>query len=66
MKEVIASLAARSKDVRAHLRIRWSVFGKEEGYLSSIEPPVSMEFDGFDGLSTTRHFIVSIRKEDRR
>ncbi|WP_437723070.1 hypothetical protein [Sorangium sp. So ce861] len=66
MKEVIASLAARPIDIRAHLRVRWSVFGKEEGYLPSLEAPVSMEFDGFDGLSTTRHFIVAIREEERR
>ncbi|XXY54282.1 hypothetical protein WME91_24430 [Sorangium sp. So ce269] len=64
MKEVIVSLATRPNDVRAHLRVRWSVFGKEEGYLSSIKPPVSMEFDGFDGLATTRHFVVTIREED--
>ncbi|WP_437982328.1 hypothetical protein [Sorangium sp. So ce117] len=64
MKEVIALLATRPDDVRAHLRVRWSVFGKEEGYLSSREPPVSMEFDRFDGLETTRHFIVVIREED--
>ncbi|HZF55266.1 MAG TPA: hypothetical protein VE093_41730 [Polyangiaceae bacterium] len=65
MNKIRSVLAESAKDVRAHLRKRWTIYGKAEGYLPALKPPVSMEFDAFDRLATTRHFIVVISTENR-
>jgi hypothetical protein len=65
MNTIKGVLAESARDVRAHLRKRWTIYGKTEGYLPALRPPVSMEFDAFDRLATTKHFIVVVKREKR-
>jgi N-acyl-L-homoserine lactone synthetase len=62
MAKIESLIATSPKQVRASLRMRWTVFGKEMGYLPAVKPPASMEFDRFDGLATTKHFLVVAKK----
>jgi len=65
MSKIRSVLAESTQDIRAHLRKRWIIYGKAEGYLPALKPPTSMEFDAFDRLATTRHFIVVLEAEER-
>jgi hypothetical protein len=56
-------LARSPAEIRAHLRKRWLIFGREEGYLPKLAPPVAMEFDAFDRYATARHFIIVLDEE---
>jgi hypothetical protein len=56
-------LAQSPTEIRAHLRKRWLIFGKEEGYLPRLSPPVAMEFDAFDRYSSARHFTILLDEE---
>jgi putative hemolysin len=60
--KILVLLATSPRELRAHLRVRWTIFGKEEGYLPHERRPVSMEFDPFDRLGSTRHFIALARR----
>jgi N-acyl-L-homoserine lactone synthetase len=58
MDRLKGMLAESPAMIRAHLRRRWTIYGKGEGYLPNHEPPASMEFDRYDKLQTTRHFVI--------
>lgn len=65
MSKFKACIAVSRRQLRANLRLRWVVFGKEMGYLPTADRPVSMEFDDHDRLDTTLLFIV-LEKEGAR
>lgn len=58
MTTLSCRVATTQRQLDDALRLRWAVFGKEMGLLSSKATPTLREVNGFDTLETTVHLIV--------